>query len=237
MNSLQKQSIKNKLNKAWFYTRLTFFLFIGTIIFGSFLMVSLKTSEPVLASWNRIKDVSPQEVVHNSGGQQFMPIPATNGDKLERMIEMKNKMDSPLDDYGVFNLYQKSKEANINPSVPFCIGVADSQLGTQGRAKRTKNIGNIAHYDSGGTNYFKTYKEGLEAIVWLLSREQYRNTDTIGEISNGGRILLGLDPDCGDWEKGNKCWATSNENHYVNVVRCVREIEDDMSIDYTYNFR
>jgi hypothetical protein len=238
-NFFHKIADKERLEK-YATIFLKYFTVFTFILLGLFLY--FKDSPPaVLATWDQVKNLQPQEEARNSKGEKFIFIPETGGNNLnnslERMINMKNAMKSPIDDYGVINMYLVSRELNINPAIPFCIGVADSQLGKSGRANRTKNVGNIAHYDKGGLRFYKTFKDGFEAIPRLLTRDQYRNTDKIGLLSNGGRILLGFMPDCGVWSYGDKCWATSQENHYINVVRCVREIEDDMSIDYNFNFR
>lgn len=214
-------------------------LILIVIIFSLFFK---PTVPPVFATWERVKDLSPQEVAYNSGGELFMPIPQSNtiytfDNRLTRMLKMKNYMGSPLDDYGVVNTYLVSTALNINPAIPFCIAVSDSQLGTRGAGKTYKNPCNVGNTDGGNRRGFDSYKDGMEACVRLLDRPQYRNTDLLGELSNGGRILLGLEANCGDWNNGDKCWATSMENHILNLTRCVREIEDNMTIDYTYNFR
>jgi len=126
---------------------------------------------------------------------------------------------------------------SINISIPTCIAFADSQFGTAGKAVRTKNPCNLGNTDGGGTMKFPRYTDGMVACVKQLDRPQYKNTDTLGELSNGGRILLGLVPDSGDWGEGTKVWASSNENHVINMIRCVRAVEGDDTIDFNFKFK
>jgi len=175
----------------------------------------------------------------NSKGEQFIKMPRLSGaNDLQRIIQLTQVIDSPLDVFGVYKTYVTAQENNIDPAVPFCIAFADSKIGRAGRGARAKNPCNVAHYDSNNNlNSFPTYKDGMLACVGLLSRPQYRNTNQLGELSNGGRILLGLEPNCGSWSRGDKCWASSVENHIINMINCVREINNDPEIDFTYIFK
>jgi len=175
----------------------------------------------------------------NSNGEQFISMPRLSGTSdLQRIIQLNQVVEGPLDIFGVYKTYVTAQENKIDPAVPFCIAFADSKLGRAGRGAKAKNPCNVAHYDSNNNlNSFNSYKDGMLACVALLSQPQYRNTNQLGELSNGGRILLGLEPNCGDWNEGTKCWATSEENHIINMINCVREINNDPEIDFTYIFK
>jgi hypothetical protein len=194
---------------------------------------------PVEKTWLRVKDIPSTEVAKNSKGEKFITFPDTSdtGGILPAMYMIKNHFNSPIDDFGLYTMATKSHELGINPTIPFCIAVADSQLGTQGKGAKTKNPCNLGNNDRGDTMKFDRYVDGLTACVEQLDRPQYKNTDTVGELSNGGRIMLGLKPDSGDWGKGDKVWATSTENHFVNVTRCIREVEKDKTIDQNFKFK
>ena len=197
-----------------------------------------KKIEPVLQSYAKIENATAQDLIENSGGQLFQTIPVLRGDeKINRILDLAQTSKSPLDEYGIRNAYIVSQILGINPTVPFCIAQADSQIGRAGKAFRTKNPCNLGNTDGGGTKHFKTFKDGMEACVRQLVKPQYRSTDLLGELSNGGRALLGLPMDSGNWSKGDKVWATSKENHIINMLRCVREVEQNPNIDVFYKFK
>lgn len=195
---------------------------------------------PVEETWLRVKDKPYYEEVKNSQGQKFISLPnmtSYEGGKKGRMNLLMSGFSSPIDDYGLYSLFSKSEELGINPSVPFCIALSDSKLGTEGKGARLKNPCNLGNDDRGRERSFDTYKDGLIACVEQLDRPQYKNTDLLGELSNGGRILLGLEPNNGDWNTGDKVWATAEENHIINMIRCVRAVENDSKLDYNFKFK
>lgn len=233
------------------------YLFIVPLIMFSFICIInhfVKKPEPIQKivleypiqhTWYKVKN-SNNKIEVNSKGEQLIYTPSlVKLTEFERMLEYRDYFNSPIDDDGIRRLYMSGmanlEDVKINhyidPVIPFCIAVSDSELGTKGLGAKTKNPCNIGNNDGGGIKRFPRYTDGLYGCIDLLRRPQYKNTDTIGELSNGGRILLGLQPDCGNWDNGDKCWATSMENHYLNVVRCVRNIKQNNNIDYNYRFK
>jgi hypothetical protein len=195
---------------------------------------------PVEQTWLRVKETPYWEEAKNSKGEKFINIPLISpletADRTQMQI-IRDHFKSPIDNNGLSVMSKRSEELGIDPAIPFCIAVSDSQLGTQGKGAKTKNPCNLGNNDRGDTMKFDRYVDGLVACVNQLDRPQYKNTDTIGELSNGGRILLGLQPDSGDWEKGDKVWATSTENHAINVIRCVTAVKNDYTIDHNFKFK
>ena len=119
----------------------------------------------------------------------------------------------------------------ISPELLVCIAQADSSLGKY--VKTSNNIGNVGNTDSGRTVTFATLEAGIEAMAQTLSNQYLGYYTMIGELSNGGRTIMGLDA-CG--VNGAKCYATSFFNHNKNVKGCMSDILKQ-NIDEKYNFR
>ena len=118
---------------------------------------------------------------------------------------------------------------NIKPEVLVCISQADSSLGKHLATKN--NIGNVGNTDGGQRVGYATLETGIEAIAQKALNGTYlKNHTKIGELSGGGRKILGL-KGCG------KCYATSMHNWHKNVILCLRAITGDKSINENFAFR
>lgn len=95
-----------------------------------------------------------------------------------------NKVQSIIDRYGrgrsPFTASDYITVAN-NTGVPVDLllaqGIQESNLGTQGRAVRTRNVGNVGNTDDGTANYQNSWLKGLYRQANLLKQE-YKVTDT-----------------------------------------------------------
>jgi hypothetical protein len=179
----------------------------------------------------------------NSKGEEFIPVPMLgSSDTRKRIKEFASRLDgSPIDEDIIEDTIDVAEENNVDIALPFCIAFSDSQLGTQGRAKQTNNPCNIGNDDSGGSIKFDSWSDGMRSCVTLLNRPQYKNTDMIGHLSKGGRKALfpdGWNRDYADLApSGLMYWASSEENWNKNVLRCMRTLHDEQSINEFYKFR
>lgn len=121
----------------------------------------------------------------------------------------------------------------IKPEVVVAIMQADTSLGKN--LKTPYNYGNVGNTDGGATwtpqdEYKGRIYEGVEAIFKTLNNQYLGDYTMIGELSNGGRSILGLSA-CG------KCYATSESSWNLNVVAMLQTIQTDLNINETFNFR
>lgn len=94
-----------------------------------------------------------------------------NYNKVQNFIDEKSKGKSPLDAEDFFSVAKK-----YDVPVDFLLAQAalESNFGTEGMGKRTKNMGNVGNNaNTGKETYMDSYLEGLEKMASLLSR-RYR---------------------------------------------------------------
>ena len=94
-----------------------------------------------------------------------------NYEKVQNFIDEKSKGQSPLDAEDFFSVAKK-----YDVPVDFLLAQAalESNFGTKGMGKRTKNMGNVGNNgNTGKETYMDSYLDGLEKMASLLSR-RYR---------------------------------------------------------------
>lgn len=112
---------------------------------------------------------------------------------------------------------------DVKPEVLVCIAQADSSLGNA--LKTENNIGNVGNTDSGRTWTPDTLYKGIAAIGQTLNNKYLGEYNIIGELSRGGGNHTG------------SIYASSEYNWNKNVILCLRDINQDDSIDESYIFR
>lgn len=66
---------------------------------------------------------------------------------------------------------------SVDPKLMLALMVQDSSLGTAGKAVTTKNPGNVGNTDSGATQTFKTWGDGVDAVAkWLQGHKATTTT-------------------------------------------------------------
>ena len=88
--------------------------------------------------------------------------------KIQGIIHKYGRGRSPLtaSDY-----IEVSKSTGIPVELLLAQGIAESNLGTAGRAVRTKNVGNVGNTDSGAEEHRNSWKDGLYRQANLLKKE------------------------------------------------------------------
>lgn len=76
---------------------------------------------------------------------------------------------SPVKGYMVMN---SAVKWNVDARLMMALMHIDSHFGTQGRAVRTRNPGNVGNNDTGNNRYFATWEEGVDAVAKWLDRNR-----------------------------------------------------------------
>jgi len=64
---------------------------------------------------------------------------------------------------------------NVDPNLMMALMQQDSSFGTKGKAVKTKNPGNVGNTDSGATQGFKSWRDGVFAVARNLSKRRVSN--------------------------------------------------------------
>jgi len=139
---------------------------------------------------------------------------------------MLNKYRSPVP---VEVFIQVEEEMNCDGDLIMAIAVADTGLGT--KTKTDYNLGNVGNNDRGNTVTMNNWHEGSNAICGTLNNQYLGGLNRIGELSGGGRAVLGL-PEC----KYSKCYASSKVNWNKNVLSIMSDLKNE-PINEFYVFR
>lgn len=84
-------------------------------------------------------------------------------------------------------IIDSASKYGVDPKLMLALMQQDSQLGTQGLAVKTKNAGNVGNTDSGATQTFKSWADGVDAVAsWL---KKHPATDTKGTDYNQVGLL------------------------------------------------
>lgn len=124
---------------------------------------------------------------------------------------------------------------NIKPELLVCIAQADSSLGNA--LKSTNNIGNVGNNDRGDTKHFDSLGLAIAGIGETLNNKYLKGNTMIGQLSQGGRDIMGTKYDCSKAPSPFKCYATSKFNWNKNVKLCLQDILQDKTIDEKWEFR
>lgn len=90
--------------------------------------------------------------------------------KITTIINKYSNNKSPLtaEDY-----IKVARDTGVPVDLLLAQGMVESNFGTQGRAVRTKNVGNVGNTDSGAAEYKSSWREGLYRQALLLKNEYY----------------------------------------------------------------
>lgn len=94
------------------------------------------------------------------------------------LVNDPNKIQSIINKYGngkspfkASDYIEVSKSTGVPVELLLAQGIAESNLGTAGRAVRTKNVGNVGNTDSGAAEYRNSWLDGLYRQATLLKNE------------------------------------------------------------------
>lgn len=94
------------------------------------------------------------------------------------LVSDPNKIQSIINKYGngkspfkASDYVEVSRQTGVPVELLLAQGIAESNLGTAGRAVRTKNVGNVGNTDSGAAEYRESWKDGLYRQANLLKKE------------------------------------------------------------------
>lgn len=89
---------------------------------------------------------------------------------LQAYIQYKVK-NSPIKGNDV---YDAAKQFGVDPLLVISLMQQDSAIGTTGKAVKTRNPGNVGNTDSGGTQVFKSWRDGVFAVAKNLSKRKVK---------------------------------------------------------------
>ena len=147
--------------------------------------------------------------------------------KLDKYFKSKY---SPLNGYG-YSFTKYAKQYGVDADLAVCITWADSSAGKN--MTTTNNPGNVGNNDGGKRVGYKTMEAGIEAIFRVLNNRYLSSNNTLGELSNGGRVALGLPTSSA---KNVFVYATSLTNWNRRTKECMGVLKGT-PIDEMYKFR
>ncbi len=89
-------------------------------------------------------------------------------DRIQKIINRYSGGKSP---FTAQDYIEVSKSTGVPIDLLLAQGIQESNLGTQGRAVRTKNVGNVGNTDDGTASYNNSWKDGLYRQANLLKKE------------------------------------------------------------------
>ena len=89
-------------------------------------------------------------------------------DRIQKIINRYSGGKSP---FTAQDYIEVSKSTGVPIDLLLAQGIQESNLGTQGRAVRTKNVGNVGNTDDGTDSYNNSWKDGLYRQANLLKKE------------------------------------------------------------------
>jgi hypothetical protein len=122
------------------------------------------------------------------------------------------------------------RDMGCDAALLVAIAGADSSYGK--KLKTQFNPGNVGNNDRGHRVGFDSWQEGVNAICQTLNNQYLGSLTKIGELSGGGRKVVGGDVNC----KTSKCYATSKDNWNRNVISIMNTIKTE-NVDENYIFR
>ena len=99
----------------------------------------------------------------------------SNSTYSDRYIQEKAK-GSPIKGQDILDA---SKKYNVDPNLVMALMQQDSSFGTKGKAIRTKNPGNVGNTDNGGTQRFKSWRDGVFGVAENLSKRKITNEKSV----------------------------------------------------------
>jgi hypothetical protein len=128
-----------------------------------------------------------------------------------------------------------SEYNGVKPEAVFAISWADTQCGKH--LTESFNYGNVGMTDRGGRVWYENAYEGWTALVDALNNKYMGGLEKVGHLSQGGRNNMEVKHNCPDAPAPYKCYASSPFNHNANVLRALRVMYQDNSINEHFNFR
>jgi len=129
-----------------------------------------------------------------------------------------------------------SKENGIKPEMVLAISWSDSTCGKN--LTTNWNFGNYGNNDRGDRRGYPNAFSGYKAIVdGLANGTHMTGLYRLGELSQGGRSVLGTQFSCADAPTPYKCWASSEYNWNHNAKAALQIITGDMRLDESWEFR
>lgn len=81
----------------------------------------------------------------------------------------KNAKGSPITGQMIIN---SANKYNVDPALMFSLMLNDSRLGTEGKAVKTRNPGNVGNFDNGATRTYNSWAGGVDAVGEWLSKNR-----------------------------------------------------------------
>ena len=122
----------------------------------------------------------------------------------------------------------------VKPELLVCIAQADSSLGNHLRT--SNNVGNVGNTESSSRAY-DSLGEAVGAMGQTLNNQYLKGNTMVGQLSQGGRNIIGTKYSCSNAPSPYKCYAMSPQHWDFNVTKCLQDILQDESIDETFEFR
>jgi hypothetical protein len=151
------------------------------------------------------------EKVVDSAYKTILKIPTLSAESINDYMKKNSGADKvPFSGEDIINVANKY---NVDPAAIMAIIQVDSSFGTKGKAVRTKNAGNVGNTDSGASKYFKTWKEGLDAVGKQLAKRKIKDNTAISKIGGESTPQLPLTSQSrlGEKPKLNPFTATPEE--------------------------
>jgi hypothetical protein len=144
------------------------------------------------------------------------------------LVNDPNKIQSIINKYGngkspfkASDYIEVSKSTGVPVELLLAQGIAESNLGTAGRAVTTKNVGNVGNTDSGAAEYRNSWLDGLYRQANLL-RNEYKVTglnDIQRLVSNNFKRPIG----------GNYASASNYGTKVGNLINSFSNVKIDLS--------
>lgn len=189
---------------------------------------SVKRAENALESIKPPKGTDLTEVAFNPKGEKHPQI--VKGGTIEQFI-YSNCTPEVMDVYAEVAEYARAN--GVNPAMPFAIAWADTGCGSQ--LSTPNNYGNVGNNDRGDRIGHFTPFDGFKAIVDTLNNQYIGMNQTIGQLSQGGRNVIGSTYACSNAIVGYKCYASSDYNWNFNVLNALNQM--GVQADENWNFR
>ncbi len=189
---------------------------------------AIKQAEDALGAVRPPKGVRLTDEVLSPHGEKHPPI--IKGATIEQFV-FNNCTPEVLDVYADVASY--ANDQGVHPALPFAISWADSGCGKN--LTTPNNYGNVGNNDRGDRVGYFTPLDGFKAIVDVLNNQYIGKNKTVGQLSQGGRNVIGSTYACSNAIVGYKCYASSDYNWNFNVLNALNQM--GVQADENWNFR
>lgn len=134
-------------------------------------------------SYTTFVDPDPTACLNEYKHERYATAPK-HEEKLRGHLEKMGFMDSPkkiqeyIDTFAPGSpvtgemVWKTSHKYSVDARLMIALMHQDSHFGTEGKARRSRNPGNVGNDDSGKMVYYKTWQEGVDAVAKWLSRNR-----------------------------------------------------------------